>query len=271
MNNFSKRLIFGIIYVLLIVFATITSAIAFYGLFFVFMMLSIYEFQKMIKLESCVSYIFGISLFMASYLRHLDYSVIGNVVMILGMLVVFISFINTLLDEKKKAISHLGKITLTILYTVVPFILLISIPDIFKTFNSIIVLGIFILTWTSDTFAYLIGRQLGKNKLFERISPKKTVEGFIGGVIFTFIAAYVISFYFTNTSLLQWLIISIIISIFGVVGDLIESMFKRQANIKDSSNLIPGHGGFLDRLDSIIYATPFIFTFIYLTKNLNLH
>ena len=182
----------------------------------------------------------------------------------------FSSFLTSLFNEKIKAVDFVGKIILTIVYTVLPFFLLIELPFIGNAFNSKIILGVFILVWTSDTFAYLIGRKFGKTKLFERISPKKTIEGFIGGVVFTLIAAYILSIYFIDTTLLEWLIISILISVFGVAGDLIESMFKRQAKVKDSSNLIPGHGGFLDRLDSIIFALPFIFTFIYITKNLNL-
>ena len=269
MNNFSKRLIFGIVYVLLIVAATTTNIYLFFGLFFIFMILAVYEFQKMIGLTSYIPYIFGTLLFTSTLLHQLNLTIIANAFYMVGVLAVFTSFIFTLLDESKNAVNHLGKLALTILYTIIPFILLVKLSEIS---SPIIILGIFILTWTSDTFAYLVGRQFGKHKLFERISPKKTIEGFAGGVFFTLVAAYVLSIYFNETSLIQWLAIAIIISVFGVLGDLIESMFKRQANVKDSSNLIPGHGGFLDRLDSIIFAIPFIYAFIYLTNlNLSIH
>ncbi len=269
MSNFSKRLIFGIVYVLLIVAATTTNNYLFFGLFYIFMLFAVYEFQKMINLVNYIPYIFGTLLFSSTLLHQLNLSIIANTLYIIAILVVFISFIFTLLDESKIAVNHLGKLALTILYTIIPFILLVKLAEIS---SPLIVLGIFILTWTSDTFAYLVGRQFGKHKLFERISPKKTIEGFVGGIVFTLIAAYILAIYFNEINLIQWLIIAIIISVFGVLGDLIESMFKRQANVKDSSNLIPGHGGFLDRLDSIIFAIPFIYAFIYLTNlNLSIH
>jgi phosphatidate cytidylyltransferase len=125
------------------------------------------------------------------------------------------------------------------------------------------ILGVFILIWTNDTFAFLIGKGFGKRKLFERISPHKTVAGFIGGMVFTFVAGGVLAAYFNSSlSLVQWIVIAGIVSTFGVLGDLIESMFKRQAGLKDSSNFIPGHGGFLDRLDSAIFSAPFIFIYL---------
>ena len=269
MNNFTKRLIFGIIYVLLIVTATLVNTYVFFAVFYVFMMFAVFEFKKMIALTSCIPYIFGTLAFTSILLKHIKFNLFFEIIFILSILILFIAFIFTLLDEKKNAVTHLGKISLSILYTIIPFILLILLADMSSPF---LILGIFILTWTSDTFAYLVGRQFGKHKLFKRISPKKTIEGFIGGLVFTLIAAYILSIYFNEFSMIQWLVISLIISVFGVLGDLIESMFKRQANVKDSSNLIPGHGGFLDRLDSIIFAIPFIYAFIYLTNlNLSLH
>ena len=161
-------------------------------------------------------------------------------------------------------VSHLGKIFLTIIYIAVPFTLIAQIPFINNEFayvNSTI-LGVFILVWVNDTFAYLIGKNFGKRKLLERISPNKTVEGFIGGMVFTFVGGYVLSLFFTKMPMVNWLAFSAIVSTFGVLGDLIESMFKRQGNVKDSSNFIPGHGGFLDRLDSVIFAAPFIFIYL---------
>jgi phosphatidate cytidylyltransferase len=128
-----------------------------------------------------------------------------------------------------------------------------------------VIVCIFLLIWSNDVFAYLIGKNFGKHKLIERVSPNKTIEGFIGGFVFTYIAGFFISVYCDSLLSYQWLGIAIIVSVFGVLGDLIESMFKRQAGVKDSSNFIPGHGGFLDRLDSIIFATPFIFIYLYLT------
>ena len=120
----------------------------------------------------------------------------------------------------------------------------------------------FVLIWINDSFAYLIGSNFGRQKLFESVSPKKTVEGFLGGVFFSAIASYFIFKYTNNLEFSNWLIISVIISVFGTIGDLIESKYKRQANVKDSGNLMPGHGGLLDRLDSAIFVAPFIYLFL---------
>ena len=139
---------------------------------------------------------------------------------------------------------------------------LVLIANYYNDYNPNILLGSFILVWVNDSFAYLVGKNLGKQKLFEIISPKKTVEGFMGGLFFSCIASYFISTFTETLTFTSWLILAIIISVFGTLGDLIESKFKRQANVKDSGAIMPGHGGLLDRLDSIIFAAPFIYLFL---------
>ena len=139
---------------------------------------------------------------------------------------------------------------------------LVLIANYHQTFSPLIILGAFILVWTNDTFAYLVGKNFGKQKLFPSISPKKTVEGFLGGLFFASVASYFIATFTETLSFNHWLILSIIISVFGTLGDLIESKFKRQANVKDSGIIMPGHGGLLDRFDSIIFAAPFIYLFL---------
>ena len=137
-----------------------------------------------------------------------------------------------------------------------------------KNYNPKIIIGLFILIWTNDTFAYIVGKSMGKHKLFERISPKKTIEGFLGGILFAVFAGYLISkLYikaspkFSEKSILIWCIIALIVGIIGTIGDLIESKFKRIAGVKDSGKIMPGHGGILDRLDSVIFVAPFVFLF----------
>jgi len=122
----------------------------------------------------------------------------------------------------------------------------------------------FILIWTNDTFAYLVGRAIGKTKLFERISPKKTIEGSVGGLVFTLIAGYVLSQYVIVSSIggVDWVIISFLIVIFGSLGDLVESMLKRSVGVKDSGKILPGHGGILDRFDAAFFAAPFILFYL---------
>ena len=144
--------------------------------------------------------------------------------------------------------------------TGVLFLLLIA--NNFGHYSPENIIGVFTLIWINDSFAYIVGKNFGKQKLFESVSPKKTVEGFLGGIIFTAIGSYFIS-EVTNILLFSnWLILSIIVSVFGTLGDLIESKYKRQAGVKDSGNILPGHGGLLDRLDSAIFVAPFIYLFL---------
>ena len=115
------------------------------------------------------------------------------------------------------------------------------------------------MSWCNDTFAYLVGKSIGKHKLLERVSPKKTIEGFIGGMMFTIIASIIISKFYAFFSVTLWIITAIIIALFGTLGDLVESKFKREAGVKDSGNIMPGHGGILDRLDSVIFVIPYLY------------
>ena len=123
---------------------------------------------------------------------------------------------------------------------------------------------VFILLWANDTFAYLTGRLLGKHKLFVRISPGKTIEGSIGGLVFTLAGIIVFSHYADWLSLKAAIGMGLIAVVFGTLGDLCESMLKRQAGVKDSGRLIPGHGGILDRFDSVLFALPFVSIFLLL-------
>ena len=157
--------------------------------------------------------------------------------------------------EKKKYIT-------SICYIITSIVFLIQIPRYDNGYNAMIVAGSFLMIWTNDTFAYLVGKQFGKHKLLERISPKKTIEGFLGGLVFTLLAGYLIAMFTDTLSTITWCIISVIMSIFGTIGDLIQSKFKRQAGVKDSGTIMPGHGGIFDRLDSVIFASPFLYLFL---------
>tara|TARA_B100001142_G_C14348697_1_gene661089 strand:+ start:8273 stop:8647 length:375 start_codon:yes stop_codon:yes gene_type:complete len=120
----------------------------------------------------------------------------------------------------------------------------------------------FILTWTFDTFAYIIGVKIGKNKIMPSISPKKSWEGFIGGLIFTIIASYFSYRYFDFDSFQDPLTISIVLPFTATLGDFIESHYKREAGVKDSGNIIPGHGGILDRMDAFLITIPVMYILI---------
>ena len=139
-----------------------------------------------------------------------------------------------------------------------------------EKFNPSIVLLMFILTWTFDTFAYLTGVKFGKRKIFPSISPKKSWEGFFGGFIFTLIAGFLSQYFFKgffeNISTIRIVSISIILPFTATSGDFIESYFKRQAGVKDSGSIIPGHGGILDRMDAFMITIPVLYIIINLTK-----
>jgi phosphatidate cytidylyltransferase len=124
------------------------------------------------------------------------------------------------------------------------------------------VIGYLVILWLNDTGAYFIGSLLGKHRLFERISPKKSWEGSIGGAALSLITAWAVSLVFTDISLWKWLVMAGIISITGTLGDLVESMLKRSLDVKDSGSLLPGHGGILDRFDAVFLSVPFVFVFL---------
>ena len=267
MKQLLVRGLSGIVFVSVLVFSILYSKITFITLFFILMLFCLFEFKRMIKLKSIFPYIIGTLLFIFSNILNVEdvpARIIFEYVGVALFLTIFISFASILFAKKEEVVEHLGKIFLTIIYIVVPFSLMVQIPFLNSTFDYVnsTILGVFILIWVDDTFAFLVGKNFGKHKLLERISPNKTIEGFIGGMVFTFIASYILAQQFTTLSLTQWIVIAAIVSIFGVLGDLIESMFKRQAGVKDSSNFIPGHGGFLDRFDSVIFAAPFIFIYL---------
>lgn len=177
-------------------------------------------------------------------------------------------FLTTYIKENSNYIS-LSKILFAQSYTIIPFLCFIAMAfiDGLDYYNPDIIFSFFTLIWINDAGAYLSGLVFGKTKLFERISPKKTVEGFIGGMLLAITAAYFLYRYFPNTSLDHWMIQAFLVVTFGTAGDLFESFLKRTIGIKDSGNIMPGHGGFLDRFDALMGAAPIIFVYLYLIKS----
>ena len=169
-------------------------------------------------------------------------------------------FIFELFRKKENSLMNVAVTLLGITYIALPFSMLLYFP-LTKTHNELL-LSFFIFLWTSDTMAYVVGSMFGKHPLFKRISPKKTIEGTIGGIIFTVIAAIILSKFYIDYSLSQWLIFSGVVAVTGILGDLVESAFKRSIDQKDSGTLFPGHGGLLDRFDSVLIAAPFALIYI---------
>lgn len=172
--------------------------------------------------------------------------------------------VNELYRKKKNPIANWANIALGQVYVALPIALLNYIIFYRGEYTPLLVLALFLLIWSNDSFAFLSGSMLGKHPLFKRISPKKSWEGFIGGNLGALAVGYGMSFFEPSLTWWQWLIFAQIVVIFGTYGDLIESLLKRTLGVKDSGKAIPGHGGWLDRFDSLLIATPMIVFYLYI-------
>ncbi|SFW73582.1 phosphatidate cytidylyltransferase [Sinomicrobium oceani] len=260
MKDLLTRSITGILYVFLLLSAVFLSSDAFDFLFLSFGLICIYEFKKLIKLSGY--YIFIAFLLIWWLFVHLVQEETAVFLLLAVTLSVNLFLIALLYSGKQlKNLREVHKFIITLFYIGAGCIFLTMIPyhNHDNPFAKFVIIGIFILIWINDSFAYLVGRSLGRTKLFPSISPNKTIEGFVGGMVFSLIAAYIFSIYNKDLSTLQWITLSLVVVITGTLGDLIESKFKRLAGVKDSGAILPGHGGLLDRLDSIIFLAPFTY------------
>jgi phosphatidate cytidylyltransferase len=173
----------------------------------------------------------------------------------------FIFLVSELWRNKPEPIYNISAGLLGLAYILVPFILILFLVTI-STRSNLLLIGMFLLIWTNDTFAYLSGRLLGRTKLFERISPKKTWEGTFGGIVFTFLTAFLLGWRNDQQDMLFWIVSACLIVPAAITGDLLESLFKRNLAIKDSGSILPGHGGMLDRFDATLFALPFFFCWV---------
>ena len=252
----------GIMYVSILVVSIFFSEFAFTTLFLLFGVICLRELQRLLHLKSYLGYFLLIGLFgIFSYARWSPYA---TLVLLLITIFVNLFLVKDLMIVHKIPLFEKKKYVIIVFYLIASLIFLTLIPSYTGDFTPELVVGIFSLIWINDTFAYLVGKNFGKNKLFERISPKKTIEGFLGGLVFTAAAGYLVHFYTGLLDVPSWIGLAVILSIFGTLGDLIQSKFKRQAGVKDSGRLMPGHGGLFDRLDSIIFASPFIYAYLQL-------
>jgi len=276
MNETLKRSISGAIYIILLLASILFSTESFFILFGIFLLLAVVEFCHLIQLNKIISLLIAIIIYLFFYEINLkqdnlfsdEVAHYASLSALLVTLLVSIKGILFLFDTKEVKTNTLSKYVYLIGYIVLPFVFITKIPFGEKGYNPKIIISIFILIWTNDTFAFIVGKSIGKRKLFERVSPKKTIEGFIGGIVFAVLASYIISRYYFDPkesyfkkSVVIWMTIALIVSVFGTIGDLIESKFKRAAGVKDSGAIMPGHGGILDRLDSVIFVAPIIFLF----------
>ncbi|TSE06458.1 MULTISPECIES: phosphatidate cytidylyltransferase [Aquimarina] len=260
MKELLTRSLSGLLYVSILLISIFINRYTFIGVFFVFGIISIYEFQKLIHLKNKRLYIIFITfLGILQVFQDQIYVIIPFLVL---TIITELFLVKDLVTIRIIPMFEKRKYRTSIFYLITAIIFLTLIPSYSGQYQPIIIAGAFLITWTNDSFAYLVGKNFGKHKLLERISPKKTIEGFVGGFIFSILAGYLIAVLSHSLSITIWLIISIIMSIFGTLGDLIQSKFKRQAGVKDSGTIMPGHGGIYDRLDSVIFASPFLYAFL---------
>lgn len=262
MTNLLKRATSGFIYAVLFITAILYSKESYIVLISLFGFISIREFLILLKFNNIIIYILFVGLIYLPF-SSLDSSVLIDVLLVLSISGSIQLLVNLFIKKKNYPSNIIQKLDISIRYLLLSFTFLLLLPFINGGYEESVILSLIIFIWVNDSFAFFVGKNLGKRKLFESVSPKKTIEGFLGGVFFTLIAAFLVSYFCDFLSLTNLIVISLIASILGTMGDLVESKFKRQANTKDSGTIMPGHGGILDRLDSLLFVAPFVYLYIH--------
>jgi phosphatidate cytidylyltransferase len=272
---FVKRSLTGVAFAAIMLAGIIIHQYVFAVVFSVFLMLTLFEFYNIsenIGYEPSVKIglICGFLLFIIFFLAANQ--VITDKFIYLSILIPLATLLPDLFDKRKNGFKN-SMITIAgIIYIALPFSLLSFIlffgNEGDTQFYPWILIGIFLIIWIYDSMAYVFGSWLGKHKICQRISPKKSWEGLIGGAVFAIIMGIVNSIVFHELSIISWIIIALLIVTFGTSGDFFESKLKREAGVKDSGSILPGHGGMLDRFDTVLFAIPVIFVWIYLFRNI---
>jgi len=268
MKNLIIRTLTGIAFVALIVASILVSELMLFAVFLIFTCLGLYEYRTLLKKNNIelpiAFYITGLLIYVVVSTASL-WIFISNITLMFMLILtlLLVLFITELFSKREQPFLSIAYSILGILWIVLPFGLINNLPFWYYK-NEYILLSVFIFIWLYDTFAYCVGMLIGKHRLFERISPKKSWEGAIGGTVLTLIVAYFAKLLFPMLPLnsFQWIGLALVIIVFGTLGDLIESMFKRQLSVKDSGTILPGHGGVLDRFDSILFAMPFVWLYL---------
>ncbi len=268
MNNLATRSLTAVFFVIAMVGSALLGQTVFSFLLFLITILSLNEFITLVSTDKIQPAVLptlavgGIAygIFAANAMGIMKAS--GFLALIPFL---FLLFFIELWRNKANPFLNIGTSLLAIFYIALPFGLMMYFfdPAIHSgTEHYGIVLGFLLILWLNDTGAYFVGSLIGKHKLFERISPGKTWEGSAGGAVFAFLTAWGLSFIFRQLDAAQWLILAAITITTGSLGDLVESMLKRSLGIKDSGNILPGHGGLLDRFDAVLLSVPFVFVYL---------
>lgn len=257
MKELMVRSVSGIVYVSLVVLSALFSRDVFIVLFCVFAFICLVELLPMIKLNQWLIYpVLPLAYYVIVWQTIPDFALY---ILLGATLLVNCYLIRDLVLVDRIALFNTKKHIIALLYLIGSSLFITLIPDVVETYKPMLLIGIFAIIWVNDSFAYVSGRLLGKHKLMKRISPKKTIEGFVGGLLMALVAGAILHYYVGVYNIYQWLILAFVVAFFGTIGDLIQSKFKRQADVKDSGNIMPGHGGIFDRMDSIIFAAPFAY------------
>lgn len=271
LKDIGTRAVAGTLYILFILLGVLGGRFSFVIIFGSILGLSLFEFYRMMEKDTshAISKIFnivmGVVIFFSVFLYLEEISLIALPISVLLYLLILIS---SAIFIKREDILHgiiysgFGQ-----MYVTMPMSLLLFMSYFFPGemggvgYHYAPVLAIFVFIWVNDTAAYFFGSLLGKRKLMEHISPKKTVEGFVAGILFTVIASIIFARIYQDYAVVFWIGSGVVVAIFGTMGDLFESLIKRTSDVKDSGNLIPGHGGILDRIDSLLIAIPAIYLY----------
>ncbi|QBQ42923.1 phosphatidate cytidylyltransferase [Sphingobacterium psychroaquaticum] len=259
------RAITGFFFILVLVGAVLLGPYSFVPFFSLIGLLSVWEFYRIVARSDVqpmrilgVGFAFIVLAVVATYVL----GIAPALVLLVSIVPFFSVYILALFRKTVNPINDISYTLMGVIYAGVPFAFFIALGFLDGTFNPYIPLGFLILLWTNDTGAYLSGRSFGRTKLFERISPNKTWEGFVGGVVLAAVVGLNLAQYFDGLTRWQWVVMALIIGVFGTLGDLVESMLKRNVGVKDSGSILPGHGGFLDRFDGLLVAAPLVYLFL---------
>ena len=272
-SNFVQRTITGVLFVVVMVGGILLSPISFGVLFALITVLAVREFGHLVnnsgqvEINRNITGLAGAYLFLA--LMAFCSQVTDARVFLPYLLLLLYLMITELYLKKKNPLGNWAFTMLSQLYVALPFALLSVLafhndPTAGSvSYNPVLPLSVFIFLWLSDTGAYCVGSLWGKHRLFERISPKKSWEGSIGGGVFAVAASWLLACFFPFLNGWEWTGLALTVVVFGTWGDLTESLMKRQLGIKDSGNILPGHGGILDRFDSALMAIPAAVVYLY--------
>ncbi|MGL4294062.1 MAG: phosphatidate cytidylyltransferase [Bacteroidales bacterium] len=260
LGNFATRALTGVIFVLVIIGSILLTPYTFIGLFSIISALMLIEFYQLmnnhqgVKINLLLNVAGGVALFLATAFYVKGIAPVQTFLIYPAYLLIL--FISELYKKQPEPIRNWAYSLLGQIYIALPFALLNMVGFRHSFYEPLLLLGLFVAIWLNDTGAYLVGSQIGKRRLFERISPKKSWEGFWGGIVFAMIGGLSLSFLSNEMSITEWIGFGAIVALFSTWGDLSESLLKRTIGVKDSGNLLPGPGGMLDRFDSVLLACP---------------